>query len=1042
MESNQGPSPDPFVLDAEQLQALASPAVVRRGIAYFKENRVTDLGWDSKRLWAAVEGTRPGGYQVEVELDDDGELWLECDCPFEWESACKHMVATLLAYRARQPISSSQVEGAADAAIDARARRGQSEVVARHVAGDRWLGTWEAHSLTSSASTRSVWQVELRSVSDRINSCTCPDFATNRLGTCKHIEAVLYQLRKGAPKKFDRLARVGPPNSIVHLDWAGPQAPRIRLRRAGDGGASWLDEFFDGEGTLRGSLPEAFERLEHTAIHRPEVVITHEVHAHLARLAQEEEKAKWIAQLSQEIRGSQGKLEGIAAKLYPYQVDGVAHLAGAGRALLADDMGLGKTLQAIAATVVLRRHQDVRRALVVCPSSLKHQWVREVERFSGLEALAIQGSPNARLALYRRRAAFSMVNYEVVLRDWELIQNELSPDLLILDEAQRIKNWRTKTAAAVKRLETPFAFVLSGTPLENRLEDLYSLMQVVDPRALGPLWRYLLDFHVTDERGKVLGYRNLNELRRRLAPVMLRRDKSLVKGQLPERIDHHLDIELDRRQRDLHDEAMSAATWLAQIATRRPLTPPEEKRLMASLQRARMACNAAGLVDKKSVGSPKLTELESLLEQLCLEGGRKVVVFSQWERMTHMAEGTARTLGLGTVRLHGGVPSARRGKLIDRFRDDPAIQVFLSTDAGGVGLNLQAASALINLDLPWNPAVLEQRIGRIHRLGQSEPVQVISIMARDSYEERIAALIGSKRELFRNVMTDEATEDTLGLSRRALDAALSSLEDGADRQEPGTDRQEPGTDSGATDTEPRVAAQSPEIGDDRELAPGTEDISTAHDTPPTPIEDESLAPFIDRLQRSLAERLEQIVALGGSLVVVVDRVDDATEELVRSLAAHLENPLPFEVVDARSWAALSRLGPLSPTARATALVEPSSAGRSEARPDVTDPARRKLAAARVLAEQGHGGEALELATLAMLHTAATRAGLEGPPSREQAALWLHTEVVPSGALSPEATFSIGRGLALAGVGDIPSELLATILADAESLLSADSPTPG
>lgn len=1031
MESPQIQNPDPFIVDAEQLRALASPAVIRRGIAYFKENRVTELGWDKRRLWAAVEGTRPGGYQVDIELDDEGELWLDCDCPFEWESACKHMVATLLAYRARQPLGSSQVEGAADAAVEARVKRGQSEVVARHVAGDRWLGTWEAHSLTSATARRDTWSVELRSVSDRINSCTCPDFATNRLGTCKHIEAVLHRLRKSAPKKFARLTQKGPANNIVHLDWAGPEAPHIRLRRSAEGGAPWLDDHFDGQGKLRSSQPGAFERVERQAIHRQDVLITQEVRTHLTRLTQDDDRRQQIEALNHELGQNQGSLEGIDATLYPYQAQGVAHLAGAGRALLADDMGLGKTLQAIAATVVLRRHQGVRRALVVCPTSLKHQWVREIERFSGLDAIAIEGAPAARLALYRRRAAFSMVSYELVLRDWERIQSELAPDLLILDEAQRIKNWRTKTAAAVKRLETPFAFVLSGTPLENRLEDLYSLMQVVDPRVLGPLWRYLLDFHVTDERGKVLGYRNLTELRRRLAPVMLRRDKSLVKGQLPERIDHRLDVELDRRQRDLHDEAMSTAAKLGQIAEKRPLTPPEENRLMAALQRARMACNAAGLVDKESVGSPKLTELASLLEQLCLEGGRKVVVFSQWERMTHMAEETARSLGLGTVRLHGGVPSARRGQLIDRFRDDPAVQVFLSTDAGGVGLNLQAASALINLDLPWNPAVLEQRIGRVHRLGQDEPVQVVLVIARNSYEERIAGLIGTKRELFRNVVTDEASEDTVGLSRKAVEAALSSL--GEDPKD-----QPPHPEQLTLDTEP-ILTDLPPAGPATDEPPTPLDPKMAAEpTAPAPTEDETLAPLIDRLQATLGRRLEQIVALAGSLLVVVEQVDEATETLARSLAAHLDQPIAVEVVDARAWAALSRLGSASPAAGGATLFEKPSptqaTGDDAGKAKRPDPARRKLAAARVLAEQGHSGEALDLATTAMLHAVASKAGLAAPPPLDQAAVWLHAEIVPSGQISPEAVLSISRGLALGAVAEIPAELLETILADTETML--------
>jgi superfamily II DNA or RNA helicase len=1008
------PAPDPFLLDADQLQALASPAIVRRGIAYFKENRVTELGWDLERLWAGVEGSRPGAYQVEIALDDDRELLADCDCPFDWEPVCKHVVATLLAYAARQPVTEVQAEGAAQAALEARVHRGRTEVKVRHAEGDPWLGVWEAWSLSSAGEGREAYRVQIRSVSDRINHCTCPDFAINRLGTCKHVEAVLHRLRKRTPRKFQEYALRGPPASFVHLDWSVPRAPGIRLRRAADGAPGWLDKHFDGEGLLRGSLPDAFHSLKRAARRGKGLVITPEAESYVRRLKEEAERQARAKALGRKILRSSGTMPEIDAHLYPYQVDGVAFLASTGRALLADDMGLGKTLQAIAAAALLREHEGVRRVLVVCPASLKHQWAREIHRFAGTEATVVEGPPSARLVLYRQRAPFTLVNYEVVLRDREVLQRELAPDLLILDEAQRIKNWRTKTAAAVKALDTRFAFVLTGTPLENRIEDLYSLMQVVDPRVLGPLWRCLLDFHVTDGRGRVLGYRGLSELRRRLAPVMLRRDRSLVRNQLPDRIDSRLDLDLDRRQRDLHDEAMSAAGNLARIAERRPLTPSEEKRLMAVLQTARMACNAAGLVDGDTTGSPKLTELASLLEELCLEGGRKAVVFSQWERMTKMAEEVARGLGLRTIRLHGGVPTPRRGELIDRFREDPGVQVFLSTDAGGVGLNLQAASVLINLDLPWNPAVLEQRVGRVHRLGQREPVQVVLMVSRNSYEERIAGLIEAKRELFRNVVGEDATEDVVGVSKKMVEVALSTLAEEGQAPEAAGIGDEHGTEDGPA---PGVRDESP-----------AETSATAAPPAGTPAveEDASLAALVARLQAALGDRIERVVAAGGGLVAVADTVDPATEARVASI----EGEVPVAVVDTRSWAALNRLGPGSPWSGGRVVFEaPQTPGGATG----ASAAERKLKAAEILADNGQGPEALSLATASMLLALAEAAG-QPPPPPDRAAVWLYGEMVPKGFVAPEGAATISRGLALAAAQDVPPELVATVLADARSLL--------
>ncbi|NJD06962.1 MAG: DEAD/DEAH box helicase, partial [Methylococcaceae bacterium] len=571
-------------------------------------------------------------------------------------------------------------------------------------------------SLVSATHWQQSYQVQIRSLDQRVNYCSCPDLAINRLGTCKHIEAVLHFAR--SRPDYQKLKDQGCPVSFVHLAWESATRPVIRLQRRADAAPDLsllLDDFFDAGGVFKGRLPEDFFRLAQAIYGRDDFLLGEDAARHAQQCAEDAARTLRGRKIEQAIKQSHGSLPGVKVRLFPYQVEGVAFLASRGRALLADDMGLGKTLQAIAAATWLADNAGVRRVLVVCPASLKHQWAREIAKFTGRPVQIIQGGAAERGVQYRADALFFIANYELVLRDLSVISETLKPDLLILDEAQRIKNWRTKLASTVKLIPSRYVFVLSGTPLENRLEDLYSLLQMVDARVLGPLWRCLLDFHITDQRGKVIGYRNLSELRRRIAPVLLRRDRSLVSDQLPDRTEVTLDIPLSPKQIELHDSAMQSAGQLAQIASRRPLTPGEQNRLMAALQQARMACNAAGLVDKETEGSPKLEELARLLDELCLQSNRKAVVFSQWALMTEMVETLVRGLGLGCVRLHGGVPSSKRGELMEKFQNDDAVQVFISTDAGGTGLNLQAATVLITLAMPWNPAILDQRLARIHR---------------------------------------------------------------------------------------------------------------------------------------------------------------------------------------------------------------------------------------------------------------------------------------------------------------------------------------
>ena len=814
----QPPETPPFRFDLEELRDLADDKAVRLGISYFREDRVMHLAWTEDSLDAQVEDEDTDEpCQVEITRQDDGELSFLCDCQGDaQETACKHAVAALMASTAHRPVSERELNSAEEEALRERQESARAHVVVRHVDGDRWFGTWDARSEGLYGPQAKTWRVQIRSLSTPTNHCNCPDFATNRLGTCKHVEAVLHHLRKRAPRKFERQASGAPPVALVTVDWRAPTASAVRLTRPADSAVpEEIERFFDNEGLFQGRMPDDLFALERAARGRSDLLLGDDVVELSRRKAQEAAQKLRAEQIRAELRLAGDRIPGVNARLYPYQVDGVAFLASSGRALLADDMGLGKTLQAIAAAMWLLQNEGARRVLIVCPASLKSQWAKEIKRFTGRPSSIVQGNPKQRLEQWRSQAEFTIANYELILRDHAAIDRHLAPDLLVLDEAQRIKNWRTKSAAAIKLLHTRYVFVLTGTPLENRLEDLYSLMQVIDPRVLGPLWSFLAEFHVTGPRREVLGYRNLSELRRRLEPVMLRRDRRLVSDQLPARVQKQVLLPLSAKQRTLHDEAEQVVARLASILRRRPLTPSEHNRFMAAMQRARMACNAAGLVDKETEGSPKLDELERLLEELCIDGDSKVVVFSQWERMTAMAAEVAQKLGLRVVRLHGGVPTRSRGKLMDRFADDPQVRVFLSTDAGGVGLNLQSASALINLDLPWNPAVLEQRIARIHRLGQKESVQVILLVSDDSYEQKIGALIRGKRELFDTVVDEDAEGDAVSLKGGVLKTIMKALVDGL--EDDGAARGEPEVHEPAQEepeVEPPLPAASPGEGSD------------------------------------------------------------------------------------------------------------------------------------------------------------------------------------------------------------------------------------
>lgn len=1012
---------DPFVFDIEQLQALADEQRVREGLDDFKANRVTWVEVEDGLLMARVEdAATEEEMALEIRSGIDGSLLAECGCGRIDGALCRHGIAALFAHAA-QAGASRELMSANESAIKERIQSARSEVRVEHLAAEPGYGPWLAWSVSSATHFPRRYEVHIRSLARRANYCGCPDFAVNQLGTCKHIEAVLHKLQK--QRNFNALKTQAPPHPYIYLDWEGEEAPGVRLHRAEAAAnpelSRLLDDHFDDGGGFRRRMPEDFLRLAGLLEGQEAIDIGADALVYARRLAEQAAHELRAERIRARIQETGGHIPGVRARLYPYQMEGAAFLAANGRALLADDMGLGKTLQAIAASVWLRDNAGAERVLIVCPASLKHQWAREIERFTEVPVQIVQGPAEARGVQYRRGPGFYVTNYELVLRDLSPIGETLRPDLLILDEAQRIKNWRTKIAAAVKQIATRYAFVLSGTPLENRLEDLYSLMQVVDPHVLGPLWRYRVDFHVTDDKGKVLGYRNLSELRRRLKRVMLRRDRRLVRDQLPDRITQRIDVELTEAQWELHNAALTAAGHIAQIAKRRPLTPGEQNRMMSALQTARMACDAAGLVDKETQGSPKLDELSNLLDELCVQSGLKMVIFSQWELMTQMAEQRVRALGLGCVRLHGGIPTDRRGALMDRFRDDDAVQVFISTDAGATGLNLQNASVLINLDIPWNPAVLEQRNARVHRLGQRNKVQIILLVAAGAYEESVLYLVEGKRNLFDNVVEGDATEDVVGVSRRLVEVLAADLNKGQQEEAAPVEAAEMAPaeqEQGITPAGEEPARHRPAVNSER-IAHRWEGEQA-----------EAVRGAIVELQRAFGTRIERILGAGGGLLVVLDRVEESDDRRV----AGISEAVPVALIDPRTLKGLDRLGSASPLAGADALFETASGPEAGSEPQQLRVAREKLQAARLLIEQSCLGPAVDLLSGALLTAAAHLAGAAYPPEPKQAAVWVFGELVPKGVIDPTQAAIIARALALGqGTGDLPEALVRDLLRDAE-----------
>ncbi len=618
-------------------------------------------------------------------------------------------------------------------------------------------------------------KVTLRGLEPGHNFCSCVDFRTNTLGTCKHIEWAIYHLRNsyGTKKYF----AAPPPErtySSVYVHYG--EMPTIRIRFGEDNKAEYLElarDHFDATGVIKENGILRFDSFLKAA-----KAISSDFRCYddvLQWILKERATLTRVAKI-QDLERDPKNLDGlIKATLFSYQRKGVLFAAKAGRSLIADEMGLGKTIQAIATAELLKKEMGISRALIICPTSLKYQWKAEIEKFTNSSVLVLEGNPLKREKIYNSYESFYLImTYNIVSRDWEKL-NGLDADLVILDEAQRIKNWETKIAKSVKKLTMPNCVVLTGTPLENKLEELYSIVQFINPYILSPLFGLLDRHQVKDPKGKVVGYQALNLINKKLKPLMIRRLKKKVIKQMPERQDKVLFVPMTKMQDKLHGEYRDNVAKLVNKWQRHGFLNEKDRRnLMIFMNMMRMSCDSSYIIDLQTRHDTKVDELMDILEERLEDPREKVVIFSQWKRMTHLVELELEEKGIGFVHLNGSVPSKDRGQLLDTFRDDIDCRVFLSTDAGGVGLNLQSASMVINIDIPWNPAVLEQRIARVHRLGQKTKVQVVNLVSTGTIEHRMLDVLAFKSGLAEGILDDG--EDSIFMEDSKFKKFMESVE--------------------------------------------------------------------------------------------------------------------------------------------------------------------------------------------------------------------------------------------------------------------------
>lgn len=626
------------------------------------------------------------------------------------------------------------------------------------------------------ASTRNEYKVVYRGKDSVWNYCSCMDFKTSQLGTCKHLEAVKLWVRK----KRKKIHGEPPAYSSVYIDYKGQRSVKIRF-----GGTSndilrrLAKDYFDEHGVLREDAYGKFDIFLQAAKAIDEnfrcygdaldLVIGQREKTHRLQLVESKYSDDALDSL-------------LTVRLYPYQKEGIRFAVKAGKAIIADEMGLGKTIQAIASAEIYLREGMADSVLVVCPTSLKYQWKKEIEKFTGGDmaevvdvrsgetvqvpkVIVVEGNPFKRKRLYTSSAPYKIVSYNTACNDIREM-GRLSAGVLVMDEIQRLKNWNTQISRAARKIDSSYAVLLSGTPLENKLEELYANMELVDQFCLGPYYKFKEEHILLDpEKGNVVGYKNLNVIGEQIREKLIRRTKKGVHLQLPKRSDQYILVPMTGAQTDYHTEFKWELTKILNKYKKfHYMTEQDRRRLMLLLSQMRMVADSTFILEQnlKTRHDIKIAEVMNLLDNVFASGNEKVVIFSEWERMTRLVAMELEKRGIRYEYLNGKISAKQRGQLVEYFTTLPESRVFISTDAGSTGLNLQVASILINLDLPWNPAVLEQRIARIYRLGQDRPVQILNLVSKNSIEEGMIAKLRFKSSMFEGVL--DGGDDTVFVS--------------------------------------------------------------------------------------------------------------------------------------------------------------------------------------------------------------------------------------------------------------------------------------
>lgn len=456
--------------------------------------------------------------------------------------------------------------------------------------------------------------------------------------------------------------------------------------------------------------------------------------------------------IAEDIKATSSEYDG-NLPLFPFQKTGAKFLRSFPGILLADVPGLGKTIQTIAAL-----EDGAGEFLIFCPASLKYAWAEEIKKWKEADIVqVVDGNKIERQEQWRREARWKIANYELLLHDWQDIPKEW--DAIVADEATRISNPSAKTTKLLKLLYAKKRIALTGTPVSNSPEDIYSIIDWISPRYLGSYYQFLKKYTVREERfHRIIGYQNLKDLAEKVSRFMLRRTKEEVFKEFPPKTFENITFELSDKERKLYEDVRLR---IAEEVKKLDIDHATLALIPVKMLRLKQVADHPSLISKEVEVSSKLDTLKEILKPV-IASGEKAIVFTQFAEMAKILYGELNSYQPRLI--HGEVSAENRQKAVEEFINDEECRVIIMTEAGAYGLNLQAASYVVHYDMPWSISKLMQREDRAHRIGQTKPVTVYNLIAKNTIDEYVAKVLHKKQKISVNILGDDERLEDIGMS--------------------------------------------------------------------------------------------------------------------------------------------------------------------------------------------------------------------------------------------------------------------------------------